>query len=263
MRPLTEQDIRRMLKNDDSIKQIAIPKNTILTPSALEYLVTKTIDIEYRDDIEEPYWKTEEIKRPIFKSDGQKASKNAFYGPDGEVLDHKPETMTHFHGNHLVYKDHPVIIWRGKLDDIAAAIVEAQAIGAKKGNGNFVNDLQEILDFVRHLLPCEYREIPLGEFQLLNLSSEDIREHSHDVLKYYGRKHILIDCRIGDLSIALNNLRVKVREAELAAAAAFKDENGKPSREDIIEALNRLSSIFYILMYKYLPKNIEFKSAGI
>jgi ethanolamine utilization cobalamin adenosyltransferase len=45
------------------------------------------------------------------------------------------------------------------------------------------------------------------------------------------------------LCVRLNSLRTASRETELAAAA-FKDTDGKPVREDIIKALNRISSRF-------------------
>ena len=40
------------------------------------------------------------------------------------------------------------------------------------------------------------------------------------------------------------------RAAELAAAAAFTDENGNCTREDILRSLNRMSSMLYILMIR-------------
>ena len=43
--------------------------------------------------------------------------------------------------------------------------------------------------------------------------------------------------------LQLNRLRTQIRETELAAAAAFGRD-----REDILRALNRLSSLVYILM---------------
>jgi ethanolamine utilization cobalamin adenosyltransferase len=68
---------------------------------------------------------------------------------------------------------------------------------------------------------------------------------------------------MGALAVGLNELRTLVRACELAAARAFEDENGNPSREDIITALNRLSSLFYVLIYKYLPEGFVSESAGI
>ncbi len=49
----------------------------------------------------------------------------------------------------------------------------------------------------------------------------------------------------------LNLIRASVREAEVLAVDAFK-ENRKLTRTDIIEELNRLSSALHIMMCKYL-----------
>jgi ethanolamine utilization cobalamin adenosyltransferase len=263
MKPLTEQDIRAILKKNERLRVLTIPKDTLITPSAAEYLRTKQITLSYGED--------DSFIVPPSGSDPQHTPPQGlenplarvFYGPDGGTFDHKSESMTHLQGNHLVYKDHPVIIWRGKLDSLTALIIEAQELGAEQGNQAFVEDLQEILGFVRSLLPCEYKNIPLKPVQLLGFSSEEIRDRSHNPRKYYGYPHILCDFRMGSLSIRLNRLRTAVRETELAAAAAFRSGNGTPNREDIIEALNRLSSLFYILMYTYLPKGFTPDAAGI
>jgi len=145
-------------------------------------------------------------------------------------------------------KDSPVMVFRGKLDTLCAMILQAQAMGAQEGNRDFVADLQEILDFVRSLFSAEYKGTPLGEFRLLGLSSGEMRERSHNPEKYFGLKHLLMHHSMGVLSLRLNLLRTGVRELELAALRAG-------CREDILEALNRLSSLFYILIYKYLPKD--------
>jgi ethanolamine utilization cobalamin adenosyltransferase len=170
--------------------------------------------------------------------------------------------LTHLYGNQLTEKDNPVIRFRGMLDKLSAMILEAQVLGGEHNNSAFVKDLQEILEFVRSLLPAEYKGSSLGEFRVLGLSSRDLRERSHHPEKYFGRKHLLMDYAMGALSVRLNLLRSVARETELAAVSAFKDEKdpAKSRRPDIVEALNRLSSLFYILIYKYLPKN--YSSAG-
>jgi ethanolamine utilization cobalamin adenosyltransferase len=203
---------------------------------------------------------------PKAEGPGNSARGAVYYGPGGETLDSKPERLTHLHGNQLVEKDHPVIIFRGKLDKLAALILEAQVLGAERENRTYVNDLQEILEFVRSLLPAEYNGTSLGEFRVLGLSSRELRERSHHPEKYFGRKHLLMDYAMGALSVRLNLLRTVTRETELAAVTAFRDteDTSKCRREDIVEALNRLSSLFYILMFKYLPKNYASTgSAGI
>jgi len=166
--------------------------------------------------------------------------------------------MTHLYGNQLTEKDNPVIVFRGKLDKLCAAIMEAQLLGVEKENVDFINDMQEILEFVRSLLSAEYKGAPLGDFRLLGLSSGDIRERSYHPEKYFSRKHLLMHHSMGALCLRLNLLRTTVRETELAAVTALRD------RKDIVETLNRLSSLFYILIYKYLPKDyLPIGDAGI
>ena len=50
--------------------------------------------------------------------------------------------------------------------------------------------------------------------------------------------------------LLLNRARCAARQAELAAVAAFTDENGCCNREDLLQALNRMSSMLYILMIR-------------
>ena len=175
--------------------------------------------------------------------------------------------MTHLYGNRLTEKDNPVIVFRGKLDSLCAMILEAQVLGEEKENNDFVNDLQEILEFVSSLLAVEYKCVPLGEFRILGYSSKELRERSHNTEKYFGYKRLLMHHSMGALSLRLNLLRAAARETELAAAVILRDpivynpaacesqDAARRCRKDIVEALNRLSSLFYILIYKYLPKN--------
>jgi ethanolamine utilization cobalamin adenosyltransferase len=263
MRPLTEQEIRLMVKRDEGMKSLTVAKGTLVTPAALEYLRMMDISLVRSDTPED----SRDQRLPAVSGEAPHPSGErqavVFYGPNGESFDSKPEAMTHLLGNNLVYKDHPIIVWRGKLDSLAAMIIEAQALGWEKDNREYVNDLQEILEFIRRLLPCEYKNIPVEEFKLLGLTAEELKARSHDPLKYYGHKHILVEYRIGALGVRLNTLRTASRETELAAAAAFKGPDGKPVREDIIKALNRISSLFYIMIFKYLPKGFEPRPAGI
>jgi ethanolamine utilization cobalamin adenosyltransferase len=261
MRPLTEQEIRLMVRRDEGIRSLTVEKGTLVTLAAQEYLRMKDISLVYSG------LSSEDFRNQGGFGEAPQAREEhlpvTFYGPEGESFDAKPEAMTHLLGNNLVYKDHPRIIWRGKLDSLTAMIMEAQVLGWEKDNREYVNDLQEILKFLRRLLPCEYKDIPVEEFRLLGLTAEELKARSHDPLKYYGHKHLLMEYRMGALCVRLNTLRTAVRETELAAAAAFKDPEGKPVREDIIKALNRISSLFYIMIFKYLPKGFTPRSAGI
>ena len=183
---------------------------------------------------------------------------------------YKPEELTHLYGNRLTEKDNPVIVFRGKLDSLCALILEAQILGAEKNNSGFVNDLQEILEFVRSLFPAEYKRVPLGEFRILGYGSKEMREISHNPEKYFGRKRLLTHHSMGPLPLRLNRLRTTAREAELAAVCVLRDTKANPAAcgsqdaerccKDIVEALNRLSSLFYMLMYKYLPEDYSPKN---
>jgi len=180
--------------------------------------------------------------------------------------------MTHLYGNQLTEKDNPVIVFRGKLDSLCAMILEAQVLGEEKGNREFVNDLQEILEFVRSLITVEYKCVPLDEFRILGYNSKELRERSYNPEKYSGRKHLLMHYSMGALPLRLNLLRTAARETELAATVILRDDiflnpavsvsqdTVRRCRKDIVEALNRLSSLFYILIYKYLPK--DYSPAG-
>ena len=48
--------------------------------------------------------------------------------------------------------------------------------------------------------------------------------------------------------LQLNAARCAARAAELAAVDAFTDADGIPTRADILTALNRISSMLYLLM---------------
>ena len=56
----------------------------------------------------------------------------------GGYVEEKPEHMTHLHSDLLVRKDHPRIVFRGKLDTLEAELILAQLDAPQ---------LQEQLDF--------------------------------------------------------------------------------------------------------------------
>lgn len=280
MKPLTELDLRMALKDNDA-KAFAVPRGTVITPSAEEYLRMRRVELVYEEPRSQaaplagrpvttrpagekpaPKWDFSDPKARAEAAPGEKP-KELFFGPDGGTFDYKPESLTHLKGRQLVHKDHPIIIWRGKLDTLTARIIEAQVCAHQLGNQEYVNDLQEILEFTRRLLTYELRGKEVEEFNLIGLDAAALRERSHDPVKFFGYRHMLADYRMGPLCIALNTLRSLVREVELTAAVAFKDAAGQSSRDDIIRALNRLSSLFYILMFKYLPPGFEPEHSGI
>ena len=169
-----------------------------------------------------------------------------------KAAEHKPEHLTHLYGSKLVCKSHPRIELRGKLDSLQAKIIETQLIACKHGKGQFAEQLNELLEFVRRILACEVKKIPF-EFQLLiGLTQEELRAKSHNPQKYFGIGHIMPSYRMGEFVAALNALRAYAREAELCAVRAFGEQ-----KTDIVRALNRLSSGIYIIMCRVLAEDVN------
>lgn len=167
---------------------------------------------------------------------------------DGRRLSEKPEHMTHLHANVLVPKTHPRIALRGRLDDLEADILNVQLRALEEGNGKLVDALQQTLDFARKILGAEVAEKPLEDTELLGMDEAAQRRVSHNPKKYLGIGHLMPDVHMGALALGLNKLRTETREVELACVAAFERPDGSSERTDLVRALNRLSSTFYIMM---------------
>ena len=110
-----------------------------------------------------------------------------------------------------------------------------------------VEELEELLGYVRRILGAEVKEVPLEEIRLLGLDSAGLRYTSHHVKEEIGIDHPVPNCGMGRICVLLNRLRTQVRACELSAVTAFMREDGTCGRKDIVEALNRLSSCVYIL----------------
>lgn len=253
MAVITESELRRRLKGKD-FKDFKVLKGEIITPSAKSFLIENNIVLKYVDSLEESKEEAE-VKKTVkkdfhLKGEGQSVIykyKTLF----GAELTEKPEHMTQLYGDLLVFKDHKRIILRGKMDSLEGKILKTQVLCSKLGHNKLVKDLQEILDFIRKLVRCEVLDEPVGEFSLQNMTPIDLREKSHHPQKYFGIGHFFPDYSMGEVVVELNSCRTLVRESELTAYEAFKGQYGEVDREDIITALNRLSSLFWIMMFKY------------
>ncbi len=163
----------------------------------------------------------------------------------------KPEEMTHLRGNLLVKKTHPRIAFRGRIDSLEAAILEAQVLADRENAPHVRDGLGEVLEHLRQVLGAEVKDQPLEEAPLLGMDQERLRYVSHHVREEIGIDHPVPGWEMGELALRLNTIRAQVRETELAAAAAF-EYPGEAPREDIIRELNRLSSGVYILFCRLL-----------
>ena len=231
---LTESELRSRWHKDRP-STVTVPAGSVLTPSARDFLSAHNIQLCL------------EGGAPVDTGRNAMATAHPPVQPTRNVPG-KPEHMTHLYGQQLVAKTHPVIVWRGQMDLFDCAVVEAQirlqAISAEA----LVGELEEILRFAQRIMAAQVKQEPFLFDTLCGWNAAQIRDMSHHPDKYFGVKHSTMHYQDGPVVARLNSLRAKVREVELAAAKAFIDESGNCERTDIIQALNRLSSLLYVLL---------------
>ena len=167
----------------------------------------------------------------------------------GGYVTEKPEHMTHLNGEVLVRKDHPRILFRGKMDTL-----EAELILCQLAEPALENQVGQVLALARQIIRCDVLEEELHWDKLCGLTEGEQRKHSHFPQEYYGQPHFMPSSADGMVIARLNRARCAAREAELAAVLAFQDREGNPTREDLLRALNRMSSMLYILMIQWKGK---------
>ena len=222
----TKQQVRDNIRNREGKRVFYLGKGDLLTSDARDWLSSQRIEI----------LSAEQAKKTYRLLNG------------AQVLE-KSEHMTHLNGDILVSKNHPRIRFRGAADNLEAAILLCQQAVPERSK-----ELQEILDLVRRLISCDVLEEPVGEFTLCGLTEQEQRKRSHFPQEYYGIPHFMPDSRDSKAILELNWVRSLVRSTELSAMDAFSDRDGNPTRPDIIQALNRMSSMVYILMIQEKAK---------
>ena len=110
------------------------------------------------------------------------------------------------------------------------------------------------VQLARQIIRCDVLEEPLQWDTLCGLTAEEQRRRSHFPQEYYGQPHFTPSAGDGPVIARLNRARCAAREAELASVAAFSDRDGNLTRQDIPQALNRMSSMLYILMIQWKGK---------
>lgn len=220
----TEQQAKANIRNRDGKRVFYLGKGDQLTPGARDWLSRERIEI----------------------LPAEKARPERYKLLSGGFAEEKPEHMTHLNGDILVHKTHPRIAFRGAMDTLEAEIMLCQLALREP----MKKQLQEVLDFARYLLRCDVLEERVERETLCGLTQEQLRSHSHRPQDFYGQPHFMPEATDGETILRLNRCRCAVREAELKAVAAFTDREGNPTRIDLLQAMNRLSSMIYILMIK-------------
>lgn len=222
-----EQAVRANIRNRDGKRVYYLGKGDQLTSTARDFLRRERIEI----------------------LPGSQARPERYRLLSGGYAEEKPEHMTHLNGEVLVPKTHPRIRFRGKMDTLEAELILCQLVpGSPEGA------LGEILALARKILRCDVLEEPLRQDTLCGLTQEEQRGRSHMPQDYYGQPHFMPQASDGPVIAGLNRARCFAREAELAAVEAFSNRDGNLIREDIPKALNRMSSMLYLLMIQEKAK---------
>lgn len=171
----------------------------------------------------------------------------------GASLAHKPDEYTHLFDNRsLVRKDHPVILFRGKLDLLQAHVIEAAVAAGQEGMEDLARDLHEVLDYLRNLLAAEVTGRPVPELTIAGFTGDELHTVSHDTAKYLGVGWVMPDPAMGNAVSKLNLLRAFCREVELSALDTFDGDThlSHENRDRLLHGLNRLSNALYVLVCK-------------
>ncbi len=218
----SEQAARASIRNRAGKRVFYLGQADTLTPSARDYLQRERIEI----------------------LPASKAKPDVWQLPNGAVFQEKPEHYTHLRGNILVPKTHPLIALRGAVDTLEAELLLAQQAAPSP----FDEKIGQVLSLARNLIRWEVMEEPVTETTLCGLTPEQLREHSHRPQDFYGQPHFMPEVTDGPALLQLNRARTAARAAELAAVHAFTCSDGTLLRQDLLIAMNRMSSMIYILM---------------
>lgn len=209
--------VKDNLRNREGKRVFYLGRGDQLTSDARDYLTRERIEILPAD----------------------KARPERYRLLNGGFMEEKPEHMTHLYGDVLVPKTHPRIAFRGAMDNL-----EAELLLCQLAVPHLEKELEEILQLSRLLLRCDVLEEPVKDAPLCGLSMEQLRQYSHRPQEFYGQPHFMPQAADGSHILHLNKVRCAARSAELAAVAALGD------RADILRAMNRMSSMLYILMIR-------------
>ena len=224
-----ETEVKANIRNRDGKRVFYLGKGDQLTSGARDFLSRERI--------------------PILPA--HQAKPERFRLMSGGFVEQKGEHLTHLNGDVLVPKTHPRIAFRGAMDTLEAEILLCQLVLGEPWR----KQVGEILEFARVLLRCEVLGEPVKQERLCGLTAGEIRERSHRPQDFYGQAHFMPSVEDGEAILRLNRVRCAARHAELMAVAAFQDREGNPTRVDLLQAMNRMSSMIWIMMIQLKRDN--------
>lgn len=271
MRYITEADLRKRFGPGNELgnglgsgTELRLGPDDRLTPAARDFIQARRIKIVILNAHDTSNEEKKLIRDPLSLATPAPTSTTSLTYPKSQDLfavRSKPAHLTHLNATETIHKSHPRILLRGRLDSLIADVVLVQTELAQEGqlkgqNGPAVKKaLAELRSWLGRILRSEVTGEPLPALTLGSLSYEQIREISHHPLRHLKHDHILPDVSQGLGAARLNRLRTQAREVELCAVKAFINPDGGTSRDDLILALNRLSSAIYILQILVVADN--------
>jgi ethanolamine utilization cobalamin adenosyltransferase len=244
MRAITETELRDEYRKKE-FTSYTLPEGSRLTPAAAQFLSERRISVH----TDSSSAKNNQTQEKTFADAG---SHTSFKTYEVSGIKEKPEQMTHLNGREMVYKNHPRIKFRGCIDTFEALLLKTIIEFEGAGYQELGRDLRAVLEYVRQMLRAEVKNEPLAPISFHGWSADEIRERSHYPQKFFGVNHIVPSPAQGMFMAQLNYIRTQVRELELAAMDAFTIAPEVVEREDIIQGLNRLSSLLYIMMVQLI-----------
>lgn len=233
--------------------EVRLPASSRLTPAARDVLNRQHIRIRYTDEVGRMFVDAAEPdaedRRQVHPLTGSSTRESAHCLLCQQLVDNKPDALTHLNATTFVAKNDLRIAFRGRVD---SAIAQAVLLQAEWKTGAASAEQQRMLADVRAALGNILRAETLGEpmpaIVMGEFGEDQIHALSHNPLKYLGHDHIVPSIEHGLTVARLNVLRTVIREAEAAGAQAFIDKDFSVRRGDVLQALNRLSSAVYVLM---------------
>jgi len=238
MKFLTEEDVRKRTENSE--RKLHLDKGERLTPSALEFARTKGLAI------------VEGAQRPLVFEHA-----SSIPIPDAPMPEEKAAEevvacacqcpsepgRTYLDADTKVFKSHPRIELRGRLDTMIAEIVLVQTHFAPKHKqaDMLKNGLSDIKNWLWRLLAAEISGETLQPLSVCGISAETAHRIAHDPRKYLGIDPVIPDASYGPDAAFLNWIRARVREVEVLLAKIG-------ARADLMDSCNSLSSAVYVVM---------------
>ncbi len=239
--------------------EIHLPFNTKLTPSASQYLTDRKIKVKFIDESGEVFIKDnlksdESIAKkvhPLTTSDQK--GEELHCSLCNNKIENKSDVLTWLDSNNLVPKNHPRILFRGKLDNMISYCVLVQNEFQNYSGPDIIKKyLSDLRSYMGSILRAEVKNEKTNNLFMGEFDADAIHKMSHNPLKYLGYDHIVPELSHGRWIAFLNYLRAIVREAEVNAANLYIDPALRVTRPDILNSLNRLSSALYVLMIMVL-----------